>query len=108
MIIASGYKVWPREVEDILYQHPAVREACVIGVPDPYRGETVKAFVSLRSQVQGHTSPEDLIQFCKDRLAAYKYPRSVEIVDDLPKTQTGKILRREMREREKNRGLPGG
>lgn len=108
MIIASGYKVWPREVEDILYQHPAVREACVIGVPDPYRGETVKAFVSLRSQVQGDTSPEDLIQFCKDRLAAYKYPRSVEIVDDLPKTQTGKILRREMREREKNPGRPAG
>jgi long-chain acyl-CoA synthetase len=108
MIIASGYKVWPREVEDILYQHPSVREACVIGVPDPYRGETVKAFVSLRSQNQGDTSPEDLIQFCKDRLAAYKYPRSIEILDDLPKTQTGKILRREMREREKNRGRPAG
>ena len=108
MIIASGYKVWPREVEDVLYQHPAVREACVIGVPDPYRGETVKAFVSLRSQVQGNASPEDLIQFCKVRLAAYKYPRSVEIVDDLPKTQTGKILRREMREREKNRVQPPG
>ena len=108
MIIASGYKVWPREVEDILYQHPAVREACVIGIPDPYRGETVKAFVSLRDQVTGPINPEDLIHFCKNRLAAYKYPRSIEILDDLPKTQTGKILRREMRERERNRSGPAG
>jgi long-chain acyl-CoA synthetase len=95
MIIASGYKVWPREVEDVLYQHPAVREAAVIGIPDEYRGETVKAFVSLRP---GETAAEaDLITFCKERMAAYKYPRSVELVDELPKTVTGKILRRELR-----------
>jgi len=100
MIIASGYKVWPRDVEDVLYQHPAVREAAVIGVPDDYRGETVKAFVSLRP---GEDASEvDLIAFCKERMSAYKYPRSIEFVDELPKTVTGKILRRELR------GQPSG
>jgi long-chain acyl-CoA synthetase len=95
MIVASGYKVWPREVEDVLYQHDAVREAGVIGVADEYRGETVKAFVSLKA---GSTATKDeLIQFCKDRLAAYKYPRQLEILDEIPKTVTGKILRRELR-----------
>ncbi|MFT4044375.1 MAG: AMP-binding protein, partial [Gordonia sp. (in: high G+C Gram-positive bacteria)] len=96
MINASGYKVWPREVEDVLYTHPAVREAAVVGVPDEYRGETVKAYVSLRDGVEA--TPEELISFCKEQMAAYKYPRSVEIVGDLPKTVTGKILRRELRE----------
>jgi long-chain acyl-CoA synthetase len=95
MIVASGYKVWPREVEDVLYEHPAVREAAVIGVPDEYRGETVKAFVSLRRDAS--VEPEELIGFCKERMAAYKYPRQIELVDDLPKTVTGKILRRELR-----------
>jgi long-chain acyl-CoA synthetase len=102
MIIASGYKVWPREVEDVLYQHAAVREAAVIGVPDDYRGETVKAFVSLRP---GETVTEaELVQFCKERMAAYKYPRFVELVDELPKTVTGKILRRELRVAEASKG----
>jgi len=95
MIIASGYKVWPREVESVLYQHPAVREAAVVGIPDEYRGETVKAFVSLRP---GESASEaDLISFCKERMSAYKYPRSIEFVDELPKTVTGKILHRELR-----------
>ncbi|SFL63981.1 AMP-binding protein [Geodermatophilus ruber] len=96
MINAAGYKVWPREVEDVLYGHPAVREAAVVGVPDPYRGETVKAFVSLKAGAAA--TPEELIAFAKDRMAAYKYPRSVELVDELPKTTTGKILRRELRD----------
>ena len=96
MINASGYKVWPREVEDVLYGHPAVREAAVVGVPDEYRGETVKAFVSLKPGSEA--TPDELIAFCKERMAAYKYPRSVELVDELPKTVTGKILRRELRE----------
>ena len=97
-INASGYKVWPREVEDVLYEHPAVLEAAVVGVPDPYRGETVKAFVSLRS---GQTTDEPtLMAFCKERMAAYKYPRQIEIMDALPKTVTGKILRRELRAKE--------
>ncbi|WP_312871865.1 class I adenylate-forming enzyme family protein [Amycolatopsis acididurans] len=95
MIIASGYKVWPREVEDVLYGHPAVREAAVIGVPDAYRGETVHAFVSL--QPGAEVGAEELIAFCKERMAAYKYPRAVFFVDELPKTASGKILRRELR-----------
>ncbi|MGC0366798.1 long-chain acyl-CoA synthetase [Rhodococcus sp. 27YEA15] len=95
MIIASGYKVWPREVEDVLAEHPAVREAAVVGVPDEYRGETVKAFVSL---IAGAAATEaELIEHCKERMAAYKYPRAVELVDELPKTVTGKILRRALR-----------
>jgi long-chain acyl-CoA synthetase len=95
-INASGYKVWPREVEDVLYGHEAVREAAVVGVPDEYRGETVKAFVSLKA---GRSADEqELIAFCKERMAAYKYPRQVEIIDEVPKTATGKILRRELRD----------
>jgi long-chain acyl-CoA synthetase len=101
MINASGYKVWPREVEDFLYQHPAVREAAVVGMPDPYRGETVKAFVSLRPGTSA--TPEELIAFCRERMAAYKCPRVVEIIDEVPKTATGKFLRRELRDRERAR-----
>jgi len=96
MIVASGFKVWPREVEDVLYQHAAVRECGVVGVPDPYRGETVKAFVSFKAGQSAE--PEELIAFCKARMAAYKYPRQVEIVDEIPKTVTGKVLRRELRD----------
>jgi long-chain acyl-CoA synthetase len=98
VIVASGYKVWPREVEDVLYTHPAVREAAVVGEPDAYRGETVKAFVSLRSGAM--VSAEELIAYCRQRLAAYKYPRSVEFLDEIPKTATGKILRRMLRDNE--------
>jgi long-chain acyl-CoA synthetase len=94
-INAGGYKVWPREVEDVLYEHPAVREAAVVGVADEYRGETVKAFVSLRPGAS--VGAEELIGFSRRRLAAYKYPRVIEIRDELPKTVTGKILRRELR-----------
>lgn len=95
MIVASGYKVWPREVEDTLYTHEAVLEAAVVGRPDPYRGETVKAFVSLRDGYA--TTPEELVAFCRDRLAAYKYPREVEVVAAIPKTATGKVIRRALR-----------
>lgn len=97
MINASGFKVWPREVEDVLYTHPAVREAAVVGVPDGYRGETVKAYISLRPGAE--TDPGTLASYCEERLAAYKYPRQVEILPDLPKTASGKILRRELRSR---------
>ncbi len=96
MINASGYKVWPREVEDVLVEHAAVREAAVVGVRDERRGETVKAFVSLRSGAE--VTPEELIAHCKQRMAAYKYPRQMVVVDELPKTATGKILRRELRD----------
>ncbi|MEU9734771.1 AMP-binding protein [Streptomyces sp. NPDC048002] len=97
MINAAGYKVWPREVEDLLQRHPAIREAAVVGVPDRYRGETVVAFVSLHA---GSTvTPAELVRFGKDNMAAYKYPRTVHVLDELPKTPSGKILRRELRDR---------
>lgn len=97
MINAAGFKVWPREVEDVLYTHPAVREAAVVGVPDAYRGESVKAYVSLRPGTS--VEPAELAAFCAERIAAYKYPRQVEILPVLPKTTSGKILRRELRDR---------
>jgi len=98
LINVSGFKVWPRDVEDVLYRHPGVKEAAVVGVPDSYRGETVKAFVSLIEDFKGKTTSEELIQFCKERLAAYKYPRLVEIIDEVPKTMTGKMLRRQLKD----------
>jgi long-chain acyl-CoA synthetase len=97
MIVAAGFKVWPREVEDTLVRHPAVREAAVVGVPDAYRGETVWAYVSLRPG--SVATPEELIEFCRAEMAAYKYPRHIEVLPDLPKTPTGKLLRRELRRR---------
>src|SRR3989441_2242472 len=99
MIIVSGYKVWPRDVEDVLYQHQAVREAAVVGVPDTYRGETVVAYVALKSGFEEKVTTSELIDFCKQRMANYKYPRHIEIMDDLPKTPTGKFLRRELRDK---------
>ena len=102
MIVASGYKVWPRDVEDVIYQHPAVKETAVVGEPDPYRGETVKAFVTLKDGMGESVTPEKIISFCKARMAAYKYPRHVEIVSEIPKTLTGKFLRRTLREKENN------
>jgi long-chain acyl-CoA synthetase len=100
MIVASGYKIWPRDVEDVIYQHPAVRETAVIGVPDPYRGETVKAYVSLKDGLEGTVTSEEIISFCRERMAAYKYPREVEMVNEIPKTLTGKFLRRDLRGKE--------
>ena len=97
LINVSGFKVWPREVEDVLYQHPAVASACVIGVPDAYRGETVKAYLTLK-RGRERTPPDEFIEFCRQRMAAYKYPRLVEIVDEIPKTATGKMLKRQLRE----------
>ena len=96
MIVASGYKVWPREVEDMLLRHPAVREAAVVGVPDDYRGETVWAYVSLRPGAAA--TADELAAFCREQMAAYKYPRRIEVLAELPKTPTGKLLRRELRE----------
>ena len=95
LIVASGFKIWPREVEDVLFKHPAVREAAVVGVPDEYRGETVAAFVSLKPGASA--SPEEIQAFCKQRLAAFKYPRTVQILDDIPKNANGKVMRRELR-----------
>jgi long-chain acyl-CoA synthetase len=95
MILRGGFNVYPREVEEVLYAHPAVGEAAVIGVPHESHGEEVKAIVALKPGQQA--SAQAIIDFCKERLAAYKYPRTVEIVEALPKGPTGKILKRELR-----------
>jgi long-chain acyl-CoA synthetase len=95
MIIRGGFNVYPREVEEVLYGHPAVAEAAVIGVPHPSHGEEVKAVVALKPGQSA--TPDDLIAWSKERLAAYKYPRQVEFVDVLPKGPTGKILKRELK-----------
>lgn len=95
MINASGFKVWPREVEDVLYTHPAVQEAAVVGIPDDYRGEDVAAFVTL--QPGGEATAEEIIAFCRQKLASYKAPHRVTFLDQLPKTSSGKILRRTIR-----------
>lgn len=96
MINASGFKVWPREVEDVLYDHPAIREAAVVGIADPYRGESVRAVVSFKPGQSAE--PDVLIRWCREKLAAYKVPKQVLIMDELPKNPAGKILRRELRE----------
>ncbi|MEN1967508.1 long-chain fatty acid--CoA ligase [Lentibacillus sp. N15] len=96
MIIASGYNIYPRDVEEIIYEHPAIQEAVAVGVPDPYRGETVKVVVVLK---EGHVCTQDeLIAYCRQNMAAYKVPRVVEFRKELPKTNVGKILRRKIRE----------
>ena len=100
MINASGFKVWPAEVESCIYDHPDVLEACVVGARDAYRGETVKAVVVLKPERKDKVSADDLIEWSKTRMAAYKYPRCIEFVDELPKSQVGKILWRQLQERE--------
>jgi long-chain acyl-CoA synthetase len=96
MIIAGGYNIYPADVEAVLFEHPKVQEAAVIGVPDERRGETVKAFVVLK---EGETATEDeIITFCRERMAAYRAPRIIEFRDELPKSMVGKVLRRELRE----------
>jgi long-chain acyl-CoA synthetase len=95
MIIRGGFNVYPREIEEVLYAHPAVAEAAVIGVPDQALGEEVKAVVALKPGQS--VGAQELIAYCKERLAAYKYPRSIEVRDTLPKTATGKILKRELK-----------
>jgi len=97
MIISGGENVYPREVEEVLYQHPAVLEAAVIGVPDPYWVEKVHAVIETREGVS--TTAEEIIAFCKKRIAGYKGPKTVEFVDSLPKNPAGKILKKELREK---------
>ena len=100
MINASGYKVWPTEVESLMYQHPAILEACVIGTPDAHRGETVKAVIVPRPEWRGRIDAQQVIEWCRENMAAYKCPRIVEFVDSLPKSGAGKIMWRELQERE--------
>jgi long-chain acyl-CoA synthetase len=98
MILCSGFNVYPREIEEVLFMHPSVAEGAAIGVPDPYRGETVKAFIVLKPGATA--TEEEIIGFCKERLAPFKVPKQVEFAKDLPKSLVGKVLRRELRERE--------
>jgi long-chain acyl-CoA synthetase len=97
LVIRGGFNVYPREIEEVLNQHPAVLEAAVIGRPDERLGEEVVAFVSLRPGTSA--APEEVVAFCKERLAAYKYPREVVVIDELPKGPSGKVLKTELRER---------
>jgi long-chain acyl-CoA synthetase len=98
MIIAGGYNIYPIELDDVLMGHPKVLEACTIGVQDEYRGETVKAFIVTR---EGETlTQEEVTQYCKDNLAAYKVPKMFEFIDELPKSAVGKVLRRKLKEME--------
>jgi len=97
MIDVSGFKVWPREVEETLFEHPAVQEAAVIGIKDERTGEAVKAFVVLKKGNEGKVTPEELSKFCKEKMAAFKAPRFVEFKASLPKTAVGKVLRRELK-----------
>jgi fatty-acyl-CoA synthase len=103
MINASGYKVWPAEVESILYGHPDIQEACVIGTDDPHRGETVKAVVVLKAGSRGRVSAEEIMGWCREHMAAYKIPRVVEFADALPKSATGKVQWRALQERERSK-----
>jgi acyl-CoA synthetase (AMP-forming)/AMP-acid ligase II len=96
MIVSGGENVYPREVEEVLYRHPAVLEAAVVGAEDPTWGEEVVAIIACRS---GHeTSAPELISFCRDNIASYKKPRAVAFVDELPKNASGKVLKRELRD----------
>jgi fatty-acyl-CoA synthase len=100
MINASGYKVWPTEVESLMYQHPAVQEACIIGTKDAHRGETVKAVIVPRAEWRDRVEAQAIIDWCREHMAAYKVPRVIEFVDALPKSGSGKIMWRELQERE--------
>jgi len=105
LIKYKGHSVYPREIEEVLYEHPAVQECAVIGVPDPIKGEDIKAFIILKKESKGKVTEQDIIAFTKENLAAYKYPREVQFVRSLPKSGVGKILRRTLREKEaKKRG----
>lgn len=99
LIIASGYNIAPAEVENYLYDYPAVKEAGVVGITDEYRGETVKAFIVLKDEYKGKTTEEDIIKFAREKMAVYKAPKLVEFIDEIPKTMTGKVLRRVLREK---------
>jgi acyl-CoA synthetase (AMP-forming)/AMP-acid ligase II len=105
LIKASGYSVFPAEVENFLYGHPAIKEVAVIGVPDPYRGENIKAVMVLKPEHENKVREEEIVAWCKGKMAAYKYPRIVEFVQELPKTASGKVLRRILREKE-TKGMP--
>jgi len=94
--VAGGFNVYPSEVDGVLFAHPKVLEACTIGVPDEYRGETVKSYIVLKNGESAEA--EEIIAHCRETLAAYKVPKIVEFIDALPKSAVGKVLRRELKE----------
>lgn len=98
LIVASGYNIAPVEVENAIYKHPAVEEVAVIGVPDEYRGETVKAVIALKAEFKDKVTQQEIIDYCREHLAAFKVPKTVQFMDSLPKSAVGKILRRVLRE----------
>ncbi len=102
-INASGFKVWPREVEEILYKYPGIKLAAAVGVPDPYRGENIKAFIVPTDEAKGSLNTDDIITFCRKHLSAYKIPRIIEFRDELALSPAGKILRRVLREEERRK-----
>ena len=101
MVIAGGYNIYPREIDEVLYTHPKVADAVAVGIKDQYRGETIKAYVVLKPGE--NASEQEIISFCREKMAAYKVPKSVEFRDELPKSAVGKILRRMLRDEEESR-----
>jgi acyl-CoA synthetase (AMP-forming)/AMP-acid ligase II len=97
LIKASGFSVFPAEVESFLYAHPAVKEVSVVGVPDPYRGENIKAFIILKPEYRNQVKEEEIVAWSREQMAAYKYPRIVQFIDEFPKTASGKVLKRVLR-----------
>ena len=91
MINVSGFKVWPAEVEATMYQHPAIRECCIISTPDTYRGETVKALIALHDGAKATISADDILSWARDNMASYKVPRIIMFVDSLPRSESNKI-----------------
>jgi long-chain acyl-CoA synthetase len=96
MAIVSGLNVYPREIEEVLYKHPKVKDAAVIGVPDDLRGEKIVAYIVLKEGEEAHS--REILRWMKERLAVYKVPRHIEFRDDLPRNNTGKIMKRMLRE----------
>ncbi|MBI5586548.1 MAG: AMP-binding protein, partial [Deltaproteobacteria bacterium] len=104
MIIAGGFNIYPREIDEVLFQHPKIQEAVCVGLRDEYRGETVKAYVVLKEGAE--ITAEEVVNFCKERLAAYKVPKQVEFRETLPKSAVGKILRKVLRDEEEAKKQP--
>jgi len=104
MVIAGGYNIYPREIDEVLFQHPKVLDAVAVGIPDEYRGETIRAYIVLKEGESA--SEEEIVSFCRDKLAAYKVPKSVEFRDELPKSAIGKVLRKILREEEEEKRKP--
>jgi long-chain acyl-CoA synthetase len=98
MIIASGYNIYPREIDEVLFQHPKVAEAVAVGVPDEYRGETIKAYITLKPGEEA--TEEEILAFCKEKLAPYKRPKVIEFRGEIPKSAVGKVLRKNLRAEE--------